>query len=199
MSKFLLSLLLCALPLVARAQESESAQTVPRGVVQVEGGAGFARADGERETSLGDLLVRAGLDPETEVRIGVPSYVFLRGSTRASGLAMVSSELSAPYLVIRKRNWRPWLVTTGKSKRKRAGASGAQSSDLSKPALDLILGTSLPTGAREIGTDRFQPQALLAFEASLSKRVALASNLGYTSVAGQNRRFGQVFGSLAFG
>ena len=219
MLRLSLLLLLCLTPLVARAQESESAQTVPRGTVQLEGGAAFARANSERETALGNALVRVGLDPKTEVRIGVPSYVFLRGGARASGfgdayigvkrtlfgdqkaqLAPVAgnegetqaqAETQAQKQTQRERN--------GRGRTQRAGAGGAQQTALPKPALGLIVGTTFPTGAGEIGSDRFEPQALLAFEAALSQRVALASNLGYTSVAGQNRRFGQVFGSLALG
>ncbi len=214
-------ILLCALPPEARAQESESAQTVPRGVVQIEGGAGFARANSERETSLGNALVRVGLDPKTEVRIGVPSYVFLRGAGRASGfgdgfigikrtlfgdqkaqLAPVAGnegQAQAQAQAQGQQAQSEQRERNGRGRTKRAGAGGAQYTDLPKPALGLIVGTGLPTGAAAIGSDRFEPQALLAFEASLSQRVALASNLGYTSVAGQNRRFGQLFGSLALG
>ena len=219
----LLCVLLCATPLVARAQESGSAQTVPRGTVQIEGGVSFARAESERETALGGVQVRVGLDPKTEVRVGVPSYIFLRGGARAAGLgdsyigikrtlfgdqkaqlapvagnegqtqaqAQTQQQAQTQAEAQRERN--------GRGRTKRAGAAGAQQADLPKPALGLVVGTTLPTGANVTGSGRFEPQALLAFEASLSPRVALASNLGYTSVVGQNQRFGQVFGSLALG
>ncbi len=200
--------LCCLLPLVARAQNSESAQTVPPGVVQVEGGVGFARAQSERETSLGDALVRVGLDPKTEVRIGVPSYIFLRGASRASGFGDAFIGVKRTLFGDQKAQLAPVAGNDGETKEqaqngrartKRAAASGAQQTALAGPALGLIVGTTLPTGADELSANRFEPQALLAFEATISERVSLASNLGYTSVAGQTRRFGQVFGSLAFG
>ena len=207
---------LCALGLnfrIARAQESASAQTVPRGTIQVEGGIGYTRVGGERETDYGGLLVRTGIDPVTEIRIGIPSYIRLRGDGRASGFGDASISFERTLFGNQKSQLAPVAGNEGqtpaqkqaendakgRARTKRAGASGAQPSELPKPALGLILGTNLPTASGDLGSNRFEPAGVLAFEASLSPSTSLASNLGYTSVAGQQRRFGQFFGSLAVG
>lgn len=81
-SRFLLLSLLMAGPAAAqeplvtdRPDYTESASAVERGHVQIEGGATLTDKDGENLYTLGEVLVRVGVAPRTELRIAGNSYV----------------------------------------------------------------------------------------------------------------------------
>jgi hypothetical protein len=68
-----------------------------------------------------------------------------------------------------------------------------------RPALALLLGSSIPTGSADLGADAWQPEAVLALAWTLSPRLSLASNLGAGSFVEADERFETAFGSLALG
>jgi hypothetical protein len=77
----LLSTILIATPVVAmdnivtdRPDFTESTDTVPLGWIQVENGYTYTRVDNTSTHSLGEGLIRVGLTPTTELRIGFPNY-----------------------------------------------------------------------------------------------------------------------------
>lgn len=82
-SQFIVSLVFAQGPAIPpfetdRPDFTESSLTVPKGLVQVESGTTFTRADRDLEVFSGpELLVRAGVADRVEVRLGVPNYVWL--------------------------------------------------------------------------------------------------------------------------
>jgi len=77
----LLSTILIATPVVAmdnivtdRPDFTESTDTVPLGWIQVENGYTYTRGDNTSTHSLGEGLIRVGLTPTTELRVGFPNY-----------------------------------------------------------------------------------------------------------------------------
>lgn len=69
---------LAAEPMVGdRPDFTESALTVPPGSVQLEAGATLDTSDDADQWTVGEVLVRYGLKPGTELRLSVPSYLSL--------------------------------------------------------------------------------------------------------------------------
>ncbi len=166
-----------------RPDFTESPQTVPRRFkAQIESGLTFARVGKVKETSLGEVLVRVPVAERVELRFGVPNYVFVRAASgghpddRATGFddAFFGAKIA---------------LSEG------AGETGL----FKKPAAALLIGTSLPTGARAFREDNLQPEAVLALSVDLSERFALSSNVGYVRASDGGERFNQVFGTLSLG
>lgn len=160
-------------PLVTdRPDFTESAETVPRGRVQVEGGVTFDRSDEERASTFGEVLVRISTGGRSEFRIGVPSYGRFRGGgEKASGF---------DDLFLGGK----WLLKKGAGR---------------KPQFALLAGSTLPTGSRDVAERRYQPEAVLAAALDINERVAFSTNLGYVRASDAGERFNQAFGSASFG
>jgi hypothetical protein len=157
-------------PLITdRPDFTESPQTVPAGRVQIEAGVTFERSGDAQQSTLGETLVRIAAGRKAEVRIGVPSYVTARDGGRTSGL-------DDAFL----------------------GAKFALSSHPKRP-LALLVGTTLPTGARSVAERRYQPEAVLATAFDVSQKVGLGINVGIGRSSEGNTRFSQFFGSAALG
>lgn len=166
-----------------RPDFTESPQTVPRRFkAQIESGLTFARVGTVKESSLGEVLVRVPVAERVELRFGVPNYVFVRAASggnpddRATGFddAFFGAKIA---------------LSEG------AGETGL----FKKPAAALLVGTSLPTGARAFREDNLQPEAVLALSVDLTERFALSSNVGYVRASDGGERFNQVFGTLSLG
>lgn len=154
-----------------RPDFTESPQVVPSGRVQVEGGYTYTRAGATREHALGEILVRVPIARKMELRVGSPSYLWQRDGGRIPGLddAFLGAKIA---------------LSDGGGKR---------------PALGLLFGTSLPTGANAVTADAWQPEGVLAASWDLCPTTALSMNLGVARPVEAGTRFSQVFGSLSLG
>lgn len=163
-------------PLVTdRPDFTESTETVAPGMAQLESGGTYARAAAEHGGSVGEVLLRVGLDKHTELRIGLNSYDFVRspaGSTRGLEDASLGAKL------------------------KLAAGGGVGSW---KPAVAVILASSLPTGASAFRASKPQPEAKLGAAWDLSDRVSFAGNLNYTWVREPHDSYGEVAASSSLG
>lgn len=158
-------------PLIGdRPDFTESAVTVSPGRVQVEAGVTYGEADRDQVLEMGEVLVRVGLHPRLELRIGLNSYAKVDSGRREfSGL--VDSSLGAKIALGKAGGW----------------------------TRAVLVATSLPTGSREFGEPDLQPEAVFAADRDLSESVSLGTNFGYTYASTDGRRVGEALGSAVLG
>jgi hypothetical protein len=164
-------------PLVTdRPDFTESALTIPPGLLQAELGFTTVRTQGDREDAFGEVLLRIGMGRKTEVRLGLPSYLSTRvtdGNT--SGLSDASLGMK-------------WNLA-------RAGDGyGLRQFDLG-----VIVQTTLPTGDRNYRENTLQPGVKFLAASALTEKIAVSSNLNYDYLSEGGERFGQFASSLSFG
>ncbi len=171
-------LALLAWPLAAqelvtdRPDFTESAESVPRGRFQLEGGATHEEGEEGETWSFGEALLRVGLSERLELRLEPGSWVESEGENgTASGLedAALGLKLEGPH---------------------RPGSS---------TQVALILATSLPTGEEELGSDDPHPEAVLAASWDLTPRLGLGANLGGGEEEDEGRELLAGRASLALG
>lgn len=164
-------------PLVTdRPDFTESTDTVPRGHFQLEGGYTLARVEDDESQSLGELLLRVGLGERWEARIGAGSHSWI--DSPAGDL----SGFEDPSLGIKIRlSPETDLLPPG------------------RPAMALILATSVPVGDDELTDDEWVPEAKLGFSWDLTERLALASNLNWAYPVDGDDRFHQLSASVSGG
>ncbi|HEU0013847.1 MAG TPA: hypothetical protein VFQ45_09190 [Longimicrobium sp.] len=143
---------------------------VAAGVLQLE--AGYLHADrGPRVRRLfGETLLRVGLGRETELRATLPSYL------RVETPHAVTEGATDAALVLKHRL------------RQAAGWM---------PAVAVTLGSSLPTGADEIGAGEAQPEGGVSAEWKLPRRLALVGIAAHRSAIVQGDRSGQTMAGAA--
>lgn len=151
-----------------RPDFTESAAVVGPGRVQIEGGYTFTRAGDVDAHALGEILVRIGLGEILELRLAPNSYVWIDGAEELEGL-------EDPGLGLK------WLIAE-------SGASAAA----------LLLGTSVPTGADELGADGWQPEATIALAHDFA-RASLGANLGWGWEEAGGERLHTALASVALG
>ncbi len=157
-------------PLITdRPDFTESPQTVPKGLIQIEAGATFERSGRDKTTTLGETLIRIGAGERAEIRDGVPAYNVQRGDGRADGFD--DAFLGAKFVLIERENF----------------------------PVALLVGATLPTGSRRVAPRDTNVEAVLASETALSETLGLAFNLGYGRPNQGDGRFSQFFGSASFG
>ncbi len=159
-------------PLVTdRPDFTESAVTVAPGRVQVEAGATHTESGDAESQEIGEILVRIGLAPRLELRLGLGSWARVEepGGRDPSGLTDAS--VGAKVALGEPLGW-----TTA-----------------------LLVGTTLPTGSSEFRERDAQPGIVLASQRDLADRVSLGANLGYTHASADGRRFGELSASVALG
>ncbi len=164
-------------PLITdRPDFTESAQSVPARMVQVETGYTYADDDGAVSHTVGELLGRFGVGPRTELRVGINSYAVTTVSgVRVTGLEDAS--LGAKFTLL----------------------TGADHFDLLRPDLALIVATTVPTGSSAYGEPAWQPDAKLVVGWTLTDRLAWTSNLNYAYASQDDVRFDQPSFSTSFG
>lgn len=164
-------------PLVTdRPDFTESAVAVGAGTVQLEAGYTVSN-DGAVDThTLGEVLIRLGILKSTEIRLGINSYTWTTGAPRDD------------------QGWED--ATLGV---KRALSRGAPGFHPLRPAVAIILATSLPTGAGGPGEDHLQPEAVLAAAWNLSERLGLGANLRVAAPLQDGERYAQAGGSVSLG
>jgi hypothetical protein len=161
-------------PIVSdRPDFTESAETVPRAHVQLEGGVTSERADDSDALTVGELLARVGLSPRWELRVGAPTWERIDpdGAADASGFG-------DPSLGAKLRLTDP----------EGDGVAAA-----------VIFGTTLAAGDEEIGADDAEPFVNLALSRDVSPSMALAGNAGYTRASDPEGSYGRVSASLSLG
>lgn len=158
-------------PLITdRPDFTESPQTVPKGMTQVEAGVTFERSSREKTTTLGETLVRIAAGDRAEIRVGIPSYITQRGDgVRADGFD--DAFLGAKLALIKRENF----------------------------PIAVLVGTTLPTGSRQFAPHDYNVEAVLATETGLSKKVGVAFNVGAGRPNQGNGRFSQFFASASLG
>jgi Putative MetA-pathway of phenol degradation len=159
-----------------RPDQTESAQLVPAGIVQVEGGATASTSRGARTTSYGEVLVRAGLGDALELRVEPFTYATVRGggAPRASGVEDLAFGIKVP---ISRRDSAPRFV----------------------PDVSVIGATSIPTGAHHLRGEGAQPGAVLAADWSLAERLGFGSNLTIRRGRSSGERYWERGASATFG
>ena len=159
-------------PLVTdRPDFTESAVAVPAGRVQLEAGATFASADDVDEQEVGEALLRIGVAPRVEVRVGIPSWARVDldgGSVDGLTNAFLGSkvELTDP--------GRPTEVA-------------------------LLAGTSVPTGDDDVAVDAWEPEAILAVGWTVPAPWSLGANAGWSWIDRGGERAHQGSASVAVG
>lgn len=160
-------------PLVTdRPDFTESATSVVPGRIQLEGGWTFEDAGAVESHALGEVLLRIGILPRTELRVGLNSFVTVDGPAGdPSGLEDAS--IGAKIELVDGRGARPGTA--------------------------ILLGTTIPTGDGDVADEEWQPEAILALAWDLSGRVGLGANVGWTYAGTDDDRFHEGKGSLALG
>jgi hypothetical protein len=152
-----------------RPDFSESTATVGDGRFQLEAGVLYGRDEGESARELGQALLRVGVLPDWEVRIGLGSW--LDGPGEAEGWDGGSLGLKVALL----ENW------------------------AARPAVALLVGTSTPWGDSAVADEEWQPEAKVALSWELSDALELAVNTGYARLGADEARFDQAQWSAAVG
>lgn len=157
-------------PLITdRPDFTESPQTVPKGLTQIEAGVTFERSGREKATTIGETLIRVAAGNRAEIRIGIPSYINLRGGANEDGFD--NAFLGAKFALVQRENF----------------------------PISLLVGTTLPTGSRKVTSRETNAEAVLATETALSDKIGLAFNAGYGRPNEGQGRFNQFFGSASLG
>ncbi len=157
-----------------RPDFTEGTATVPAGHYQLEGGYTFTRQGTDESQSLGELLLRIGVNDRVEARLGIGSYDWddpgIAGEPRING-----SE--DPVLGMKIR-------LTG---------------DDAKTQLAILLNTTVPVGSDGFTSDDWQPEVKLALGWDLTDRISLAPMLVYIYASDGGERFNQFAASLSAG
>lgn len=142
-----------------RPDQTESAETVPRGFVQVETGWVFTRDDtnGARLQSheVPGTLTRIGATDWLEIRAGWGGYLreeVKLGPARSTIDGGGDAELGAKVILHRESDWRPQAA--------------------------LLAGVTLPVGDDAFSSRRADPSFRLSLAHTLSDRLALGYNVG---------------------
>ena len=167
-------------PLIGdRPDFTESAATIAPGRFQLEAGFTNTRVKDVNIDSIGEILIRIGVVKFWELRIGLNSY------TITDTISDTVSEAPGKGDITGLEN-----VTIG-FKFRFLDNRGA------RPALALLLSTSLPVGSSEYRVSMYQPRAVLAAGWELTPTLSLGANLGYAYLAVDEVKFNQVSGSVS--
>lgn len=148
-----------------RPDQTESALTVPVGLLQVELGSVFEQTRGAGRLdalTVGGALLRYGLHPRLEARLGFAGWM----RTELQGAGPVS------------------VITQGVGDLD-LGAKVRLAPEGSAYDLAILAGTTLPTGAQAFTTDQVDPNGRIAFAVPLTDRVGLGLNAGAFGTAGR--------------
>src|SRR5512134_3632032 len=183
-SRLVLPAFVCLAPAPAVGQEpeplvtdrpdfTESAAVPGHGRVQVEGGWTVEESGDAREHSVAEILVRIGLGERFEARIEPGSWISADdGDADVAGL----DDAGLGFKVLLFQEIPP-----------------------SRPAVALLVSSSVPTGDDEIGSSEWQPEARLALGWTLSEVWSLGANAGWGRPDDGDERFDQALASVALG
>lgn len=138
-----------------RPDFGEGVSTVAVGHFLLEAGTTVTRLGEEKSLTLGEALLRAGLGPQVEARIGVGTFnriePGIRGESTRTGLSDLSIGVK-------------WRMLDGE----RGSA---------KPSVALVVAQGLPIGGDEVSERAWETEAVLAFHWELSERWSVGANL----------------------
>jgi hypothetical protein len=161
-------------PLVSdRPDFTESAVTIPKGRIQLEGGATSERSDGADAIAAGELLARIGLTDRWELRLGAGSWEEIDPDVGED-----ESGFGDPFLGAKLR------------------CNDPTSEGI---AVAVMFGTFLAAGDDDIGGPDEQPFVNFAASRELTAALSLAGNAGYARASDSGSRFDQVHASLSLG
>lgn len=162
-------------PLVTdRPDFTESAQTVAPRAVQLEAGQTFTREGDVRSVSIGEVLVRAGINDRAELRVSANSYLVERiGSVRSKGMEDGSLGVKLRLL---KGSEDPGPL----------------------PAVSIIAGASVPSGSSNQRSSLFLPETKLVAAWGLTERLGFASNINWATGDDAGRRYNEYSGTGSF-
>jgi Putative MetA-pathway of phenol degradation len=158
--------------LTDRPDFTETSFVVPLHRLQLE--AGFTYADGaggERTFNAPELLLRYGVASRTELRLGLPDYVRVRGNGQRVG------QFGDTYLGVKQQ----------------LGPPGARF------GLALIPAVTLPTGGSQLTSDRVDPEIVLAWSRDLSAAWSVGGIFGYARPTEDGSRNDTFFPTVSFG
>ncbi len=170
-----------ALPQPASAQAlvtdrpdfTESAVSVAPQHVQFEGGYTFGRTGDVETQTIGEFLIRLGLIERVEARIGVNSYAVTEmGELDSDGFQDASLGFKVRICEL-------------------------TSNTPLRPAVALLVASTVPTGATAFTSDEMSPEAKLCLGWNLTESVGLGANLNAASVPSGDDRFAQFSASLS--
>ncbi len=159
-------------PLVSdRPDFTESAVTVAPGRVQVEAGATHTEADGAECQTIGEALVRIGLLPRLERRLGLGSWARVDEPGGRDPNGLTDASVGVKIALGEPLGW-----TTA-----------------------VLLSTTLETGSDELGEPHPQPGLVLAAQRDLTEAVSIGTNVGYAYASSGGEQFGEALASVALG
>ena len=156
-----------------------SAAAVAPGDFLLESGYTLTRDDGVNSHALGEVLLRIGVLPRTEIRFGLNSFAWTDDPAGGiSGLADASLGLKIELA---------------------RGGSGAQRFNIMLPDVALLVGTTIPTGGTAFGEDALQPSAVLAVSWNVAERVSIGANANAAAQSQNGDRYAQFSGAVSLG
>ncbi len=141
----------------ARPLATEDAWTIEKGTFQLEAGVDAARQDNHDRETTASLVLGYGLLQRMDVGVG-SAYCFVHPKDRENESGFGDTEIKLKYRPLDEKDWRPAIAVLGNVK--------------------------LPTASQSkgLGTGRTDFSLIAIATKTLSKRVVLHLNLGYTFV-----------------
>ena len=159
-----------------RPDFTESAVTIPLGFTQSEMGSTYTREDGVRSISTGETLFRVGVARRVELRITAPTYTFERSAAgNAEGLEDAGLGV------------------------KIALHDGPEQPGSAEPTVAVIVGLSLPSGARPFRSRGALPEVKFLAAWNLTERVSFGSNINWARTEDAGSAYSEWSGSGTFG
>lgn len=160
-----------------RPDFTESAETVPKGMTQIEGGYTYTQNDGHDNTqSLGEILVRVAAGDKAEVRIGLNSDERFRGRDGQS-YGFEGTDIGFKVRI----------------------KPGSESAGFHKAAVSAIGFVTLPNGTGPNSSNNLQGTAKLILGYSFNSRTDLGVNANYSYVDDGAARYSQLASSASLG
>lgn len=145
-----------------RPDFTESAVTVPKGSWQLEFGYTFDKDNVYHLTThtLGELLVRFTLVEKLEFRVGINSYNILEFGGFPAGGPLYSTVKGFEDMSLGLK----WEII--------------------RDNVAVLVSTTIPTGAENLGSSKLQPSVTLALAKDINKTLAIGVNLGAANLRG---------------
>ena len=159
-----------------RPDFSEGTEHIAPGHWQVEAGATYAQEGDVTSVNVGELLTRVGLTPRLELRFVGNSVVHTRVGHGPWRWDREDALLGFKFGILDASEHPSWT-----------------------PAFSIIVGSSLPSGTRDLQAPHAQPEVKLLAAWVIDKRVTLTSNVNYARAYTGTRSIDEYSTSASFG